>query len=144
MPNPETVARDQALEVYGRYVDLQVALEAGADLDPATARTVSTGRAMTILETVVSVGRERGTVIRGPQGERAPHVVSVSLTSTPPSVVIEDCVDVSRLVVTRRDTGEVYPVPTQSPRYIKSYTVQQQQPSGWLVSDVRAQRDRTC
>ncbi|MFE5327252.1 hypothetical protein ACFRCG_12795 [Embleya sp. NPDC056575] len=142
-PSGEDDARAQALAVYDKYRTLQTRLEEGAPFDEAAVAGVATARAVTLLRAVVDDSAREGTIIQGPPGTRAPRITTLSLTSTPPSITLEDCVDISSRVVVYRENGRPYPVPTQSTRYIKVYTVQQTTGT-WLVSDARSQRDRTC
>lgn len=139
----EDNARAQALAVYDKYRTLQTRFEEGAAFDETAVAAVATARGVTLLRAVVDDSAREGTIIKGPSGARAPRIQLLSLASTPPSITLEDCVDISGRVVVYRESGLPYPVPSQSTRYIKVYTVQQVSGT-WLVADARSQRDRTC
>ncbi|MFJ8746787.1 hypothetical protein ACIRL2_46540 [Embleya sp. NPDC127516] len=141
-PSLEETARTQALEVYRQWRAFQLTIDAGTPLDAATVDRLATGPAADLARSAADQIARHGITTHGPDGALVP-TVTVSLDAGMPTVTVVDCMDTSARYATNRD-GSPYALPSQSPRYVKTFTLTRNASGVWQVAGMRSERDRTC
>lgn len=95
--SPQRRAAEAALD---RYLQVEARLYADPDLDVAALDDVSYGLARSQAEGVVGQLRERGVVQTGPSEVMSREVTERQLGADPPTLVFEQCTDLTRLQIT--------------------------------------------
>jgi hypothetical protein len=140
-PGPEELAGEAALEAYEQYWDAVIEARSVPDPRSQELERYAGDTALANEQSFLLFLEEQGVRYRG-QPTQEPEVVDVQLGESP-VVRIEDCIDSTEWLPVRIDTGESAAAPDQNLRVPNRATVEQIGDQ-WLVTELEADRDRTC
>jgi hypothetical protein len=140
----ETKARKAVLAAYHGMTDEQVKAYAEASLAGSDITKYATGNALRDVKDAVFVNMQNGIVVKGePEVIAGENDVTLDTTSKPPRAFLKVCFDTNTWEPVDKKTGKSVAPPNQVKRY--TITAQlQQQGSQWLVTDEKADKERTC
>ena len=140
-PGPEELAGAAALEAYEQYWDAVIEARSVPDPRSPELERYAGDTALANEQSFLLFLEEQGVRYEG-QPTQDPEVVDVQLGEIP-VVRIEDCIDSTEWLPVRIDTGESAAAPDQNLRVPNRATVEQIGDQ-WLVTELEADRDRTC
>jgi hypothetical protein len=140
-PGPEALAGAAALETYQQYWDAVIEARSVPDPRSPELERYAGDTALANEQSFLLFLEEQGVRYEG-QPTQDPEVVNVELGENP-VVRIEDCIDSTEWLPVRIDTGESASAPDQNLRVPNRATVEQIGDQ-WLVTELEADRDRTC
>lgn len=140
-PGPEDLAGAAALETYEQYWDAVIEARSVPDPRSPELERYAGDTALANEQSFLLFLEEQGVRYEG-EPTQDPEVVNVQLGEIP-VVRIEDCIDSTEWLPVRIDTGESAAAPDQNLRVPNRATVERIGDQ-WLVTELEADRDRTC
>ncbi len=141
-PEPEASAEAAVLEVYRAFTEAASEAQASPNKPPSAIRRYAIDKALADVLATVALYRQQEIVVRGTP-DHDPEVVALALRKVPAVATIRDCVDLTRVEVTYRETGKSAYAPNQSRRHI--VTAKATVFDGrWMIREVAANQKQPC
>jgi hypothetical protein len=138
-----TAAERKATAAYNGYWESYVAAAAKGDSTSAEFVKYVADPLLTELRIAIKQAVDMGISYKG-RPTWTPRVSAVNLAKQPYTATIEDCFDSAKWEAVYTKTGKSAVAPGQATRYVITSTVKLFDQKGWLLTDSRADRSRTC
>ncbi|TLS45752.1 hypothetical protein FE633_13395 [Streptomyces montanus] len=144
MSADEAQARKAVIAAYQSMADEQAKAYAKSSLAGSDITKYATGKALRDVKDAVFVNMQNGIVVKGePKVIAAEDDVTLDTTSKPQRASLQVCFDTNTWKPVDKKTGKSVAPPNQVKRYTITANLQQQR-SRWLVTDEKADKEKTC